>query len=94
MEFNMTIETIIGILAGTFTTLAVVPQIIKSWRTKKVLDVSPIMFTILLLGVGLWVVYGFLKEDIPIIVTNGISFLLNLSMLVLMFHYKSKLKED
>lgn len=86
----MTTETIIGILAGTFTTLAVVPQIIKSWRTKKVMDVSPIMFSILLLGVGLWVVYGFLKEDIPIMVTNGISFILNFSMLILMVLYKSE----
>lgn len=90
----MTTETLIGILAGTFTTVAVIPQLVKSLRTKKVVDVSPIMFSILIIGVGLWVVYGFLKEDIPIIVTNGISFLLNLSMLVLMFHYKSKLKED
>ncbi|SRX54299.1 SemiSWEET transporter [Aequorivita sp. CIP111184] len=86
----MTLETIIGILAGTFTTLAVIPQIIKSWRSKKVMDVSPIMFSILILGVGLWVVYGILKGDIPIIVTNGISFILNFSMLVLMFLYKSE----
>ncbi len=86
----MTIETLIGILAGTFTTLAVVPQLIKSWRTKKVMDVSPIMFSILILGVGLWVVYGFLKEDIPIMVTNGISFVLNFSMLILMVLYKSE----
>lgn len=90
----MTTETLIGILAGTFTTVAVIPQLVKSLRTKKVVDVSPIMFSILIIGVGLWVVYGFLKEDIPIIVTNGISFLLNLSMLVLMFLYKSKSKED
>jgi MtN3 and saliva related transmembrane protein len=86
----MTVETWIGILAGGFTTLAVIPQIIKSWRTKKVMDVSPLMFTVLIIGVGLWTVYGFLKEDIPIIVTNGISFLLNLSMLILMFFFKSK----
>lgn len=83
-------ETIIGILAGIFTTVAVIPQIIKSWRTKKVMDVSPIMFSILIIGVGLWVVYGILKNDLPIIITNGISFLLNLSMLVLMFFYKSE----
>ncbi len=86
----MTLETIIGILAGACTTLAVIPQIIKSWRTKKVMDVSPIMFSILIFGVGLWVVYGVLKMDIPIIIFNGISFLLNLSMLFLMLAYKSK----
>lgn len=85
---------IIGFVAGTCTTVAVIPQIIKSWRTKKVMDVSPLMFSILILGVGLWVVYGIIKEDLPIIITNGISFLLNLSMLVLMLFFKSKEKND
>lgn len=82
--------TLIGIFAGACTTFAVIPQIIKSWRTKKVMDVSPIMFSVLILGVGLWVVYGIMKNDIPIIVTNGLSVLLNLSMLVLMLLYKKK----
>jgi MtN3 and saliva related transmembrane protein len=83
-------ETLIGLLAGIFTTIAVVPQIIKSWKTKKVVDVSPLMYSILVIGVGLWVVYGILKMDYPIIITNGISFLLNLSMLILMIFYKSE----
>jgi len=77
----MDIEKLIGILAGIFTTLAVLPQIIKALRTKKVKDVSPLMFVILCLGVGLWTVYGILKCDWPIIITNGISFLLNAIML-------------
>ncbi|RCW91338.1 SemiSWEET family sugar transporter [Winogradskyella arenosi] len=77
----MDIEKLIGILAGIFTTLAVLPQIIKALRTKKVKDVSPLMFVILCLGVGLWTVYGILKSDWPIIITNGISFLLNAIML-------------
>ena len=83
-------ETLIGIFAGIFTTIAVVPQIIKSLKTKKTVDVSPLMFSILILGVGLWVVYGILKMDYPIIITNGISFILNLSMLILMIFYKSE----
>ncbi|MDN3724129.1 SemiSWEET transporter [Aequorivita sp. SDUM287046] len=90
----MEIEEILGFVAGACTTVAVIPQIIKSWRTKKVMDVSPIMFSILILGVGLWVVYGIIKNDLPIIITNGVSFLLNLSMLVLMFFFKSKEKEN
>lgn len=85
----MEIVEILGFVAGTCTTVAVIPQIIKSWRTKKVMDVSPVMFSILILGVGLWVVYGVIKEDLPIIITNGISFLLNLSMLALMLFFKN-----
>ena len=84
------IEQVIGFLAGILTTVAVIPQLIKSFKTKKVMDVSPFMFAILLGGVGLWVVYGFLKSDYPIIITNGISFLLNFSMLYIMIRYRDK----
>lgn len=79
---------VIGFIAGIFTTIAVLPQLIKSWQTKKVSNVSPVMFAILMIGVGLWVVYGVLKSDLPIILTNGTSFLLNTLMLILMLRYK------
>ena len=83
-------EQIIGFIAGILTTVAVLPQLIKSWKTKKVMDISPFMFVLLLGGVGMWVVYGIIKNDYPIILTNGISFLLNLSMLVIMLLYQTK----
>lgn len=81
---------ILGFAAGIFTTAAVVPQIIKSWKTKEVKDVSLFFFIILMLGVGLWVIYGVLKNDLPIIFTNGISFLLNATMLFLTLIYRKK----
>lgn len=81
----MNFEEIIGILAGVFTTLGVLPQIIKAIKTKKVNDVSPLMFVVLCLGVGFWTVYGILKMDWPIILTNGISFILNAIMLYIIF---------
>jgi MtN3 and saliva related transmembrane protein len=74
---------IIGTLAGIFTTVAVIPQIYKAIKTDNVDDISPIFFSILLLGVGLWTLYGILKNDWPIIITNGISFLLNMTMLAI-----------
>ncbi len=89
----MDLITILGFGAGILTTLAVVPQIVKSWQTKKVMDVSPFMYSILMLGVGLWVFYGILINDIPIIVTNSISFLLNGSMLILMLLFEQKNKK-
>jgi len=79
----MNLEQIIGITAGIFTTVAVLPQIYKAVITRKVEDVSPLMFVILCIGVGLWTYYGFLKTDLPIIITNGISLILNFIMLVL-----------
>lgn len=86
----MEIEQLIGYTAGIFTTIAVLPQLIKSWRTKEMLDVSLLMFSILILGVGFWTVYGIIKNDLPIIIFNGISFLLNVSMLALLLLNRAK----
>ena len=79
------VETI-GILAGIFTTLGALPQIIKAYRTKSVGDVSVWMFYSIVTGVVLWTVYGIIKSDWPIIITNGISSILNAVMIY--FYYK------
>lgn len=79
---------ILGLVAGVFTTVAVVPQIYKAWKSKKVKDVSPGMFIVLLIGLALWVVYGVTQKDIPIIATNGLALALNGFMLYLMIRYK------
>lgn len=71
----------IGILAGIFTTIGALPQIIKAYRTKNVGDVSIWMFYAITTGVILWTVYGILKMDWPILITNGISSLLNVTMI-------------
>ena len=86
----MNTEEIIGILAGVFTTIAVLPQIVKALKTRSVEDVNPYMFVILCVGVGLWTIYGILKKDWPIIITNGISFILNSIMLYLVVFTSSK----
>ncbi len=80
----------LGILAGILTTSAVVPQIWKAWRTKEVEDVSPGMFFVLITGLALWVAYGVIKSDIPIIATNGVAFLLNTFMIYLIYRYREK----
>ncbi len=84
---------ILGLVAGICTTVAVIPQIKKAWQTKKVEDVSPGMFIVLIIGVFLWIMYGITQNDLPIIATNGISLGLNGFMLYLMLRYKKKEKE-
>lgn len=79
---------ILGLTAGVFTTAAVVPQIWKAWKTKDVDDVSPGMFFVLVTGLALWVTYGILTSDIPIIATNGTALILNAFMLYLIFRYR------
>ena len=81
---------ILGITAGICTTISTLPQIRKAWRTKKVEDVSPWMFAVLMLGVFLWTMYGIARNDLPLIATNGASLALNSFMLYLMIRYREK----
>ncbi|GIV37563.1 MAG: sugar transporter SemiSWEET [Cyclobacteriaceae bacterium] len=67
---------IIGLLAGFCTTLAFVPQVIKTWRSRSARDLSLGMFLIFTSGVILWLVYGLLVGDIPVIAANVVTLLL------------------
>jgi MtN3 and saliva related transmembrane protein len=75
-----------GIAAGVLTSVSMLPQLIKIIKEKKAEDVSLVMLLVLLSGLAVWTVYGFMREDIPIIATNCFSFLLN--MVVLFFRIK------
>jgi len=80
--------TILGLVAGLLSTLAGLPQIIKIWRTKKTHDISLGMYIILSAGVFLWLIYGIIIKDIPIVVANFVGLVLVLSILVLKLKYK------
>ncbi|MEQ8601888.1 MAG: SemiSWEET transporter [Marivibrio sp.] len=66
----------IGLAAGALTTLAFLPQVVKTWRTRSTADISLWMFLAFLTGVGLWLAYGLLIGDAPLIAANGATFLL------------------
>src|SRR5690606_25772409 len=88
MDFELGWTDVLGLVAGICTMVAVIPQIKKAWDTKKVEDVSPGMFIVLVIGVFLWVIYGITQNDLPIIATNGVSLALNGFMLYLKLRYK------
>lgn len=67
---------IIGITAGILTTIAFLPQVIRTYKTRSVKDISLGMFMIMFTGVILWLTYGLLKGDVPIILANGITMFL------------------
>lgn len=80
----------LGFSAGICVTISVIPQIWKVWKTKKVKDISLLTFSVLTFGIALWVVYGVLKNDMPIIVTNSISLLLNIVMVYFIIYYEKE----
>jgi|TARA_R110000751_G_scaffold74819_3_gene151121 MtN3 and saliva related transmembrane protein len=69
-------ETILGLVAGSLTTLAFLPQVIRTWRTRSTADISLGMFLVLCTGIALWFVYGLINGDWPVIIANGLTFLL------------------
>ena len=84
----MNIENIIGIAAGVCTATSMVPQLIKTFKEKNAESLSVAMLLVLITGVSLWVYYGILKNDLPIIITNAFSVLINSTLLVCAFIYK------
>ena len=67
--------TIIGLIAALFTTVSLLPQLIKVYKTKSTKDISTGMFTLFGSGVLLWFVYGVFVNDLPIIVANSLAFI-------------------
>ncbi len=79
---------LVGIVAGIFTSTSLMPQLIKTFKTKTAEEISLVMLITLMLGIGLWIYYGILRKDLPIIITNGFSFMLNVIIIVLRVKYK------
>ena len=67
---------LMGYVAGTLTTLAFVPQVVKSWRTKSVGDLSFVTLTAFTIGVLLWLLYGMALRSMPVIAANGVTLVL------------------
>jgi MtN3 and saliva related transmembrane protein len=80
--------TIIGLAAGFCTTLAFLPQALKTWRSKSAKDLSLGMYLIFCTGVALWLTYGILISDLPIIITNVVTLVLALSILYFKLTFK------
>ncbi len=78
----------VGIVAGILTAASMLPQVFKIIKEKEAEQVSLIMLFILIVGICLWIAYGWLKKDIPIIATNSFSFLTNVVLIVLRIRYR------
>jgi len=67
---------LIGYIAGFFSTLSFLPQVVKSIRCRSTRDLSWVMLGMMITGSVLWSGYGLLVGQMPIVVTNGVLFLL------------------
>lgn len=80
----------VGIIAGILTAISMLPQLIKIIREKKAEEVSALMLLVLITGNILWAAYGMLREDWPIIATNGCSILINSLTIFFRMRYRER----
>jgi MtN3 and saliva related transmembrane protein len=83
----MTGVTLLGLLAATLTTIAFVPQVVKTWRTRSTHDISLGMFAILVAGMTAWLVYGAMIGDLPLVLANAVT--LGLAGTILIFKIRN-----
>lgn len=62
--------------AALLTTAAFAPQAIKAWQSRSTKDVSLAMFTMMVAGILLWLIYGILIGDVPLILSNAVTLIL------------------
>ena len=86
--FDMDLYTLIGLTAATCTTMSFLPQAIRVIKTKRTRDISLGMYVIFSFGTFLWLTYGILTKDIPIMSANSITFTLSLIILTMKLKYK------
>jgi MtN3 and saliva related transmembrane protein len=88
MEINYI--TTLGLAAGLLTTIAYLPQVIKTWKSKSAQDLSWSMLIVLCIGILLWLVYGFSVQDVPVIAANVLTLILVSIILVLKIRFKNE----
>jgi MtN3 and saliva related transmembrane protein len=81
---------LLGLSAGAFTTIAFLPQVLKTWKSRSAKDLSLGMFSFFCVGVAMWLAYGILVRDIPVIAAN----LLTLILASMLLFFKLKFKEQ
>jgi MtN3 and saliva related transmembrane protein len=72
----------LGYIAGSLTVCSFLPQVYRSWQTRRTGDLSMSMFALLITASSLWMVYGALNRDWPVILTNGGMVALNAALAV------------
>ena len=83
-----------GFTAAVLTTVAFLPQVIKTWRTKRAEDVSTVMLLMFVTGLLFWIVYAIQTHALPVLIANIITFILNVTILALKLIYSKEISVE
>ena len=81
--------TTLGLVAGTLTSIAAIPQLVKTLRTRHARDISIWQPLLLALGVALWLIYGILIHDTPLVLANIVPLICNIMLTILKLCYRN-----
>lgn len=79
-----------GYVAGICSTLAFLPQVIRTWKTKSARDISWGLLFLFIAGSTLWATYGFIKMDIPIIAANVVTGFMLIALFIMKWCYNHR----
>ncbi|HLP09967.1 MAG TPA: SemiSWEET transporter [Opitutaceae bacterium] len=80
----------LGMSAATLTTGCFVPQVVRLWRTRNAEGISLVTFSAFSVGVALWLAYGVIMEAWPIILSNAITLVLAIAIIVLTLRFRRR----
>lgn len=83
---------ILGLVAGTCTTVAFIPQVLQVWRTRSAQDISIGMYSVFIVGVALWLVYGLVVNSMPVVLSNLVTLLLASAVLGMKMWFENRQK--
>jgi MtN3 and saliva related transmembrane protein len=79
--------TLLGLIAGTLTTAAFLPQLIKVWKSRSTRDISLPMYVVFCTGILLWLIFGVCTGSLPVIAANAATLLIAITILVLKIRF-------
>lgn len=80
----------LGYAAGLCTTLSFVPQVVRAWRTKHTDDLAWAWMAIFAVGLTLWLAYGLILRDWPMILANAVTLALLLSLIAMKARFSTR----
>jgi MtN3 and saliva related transmembrane protein len=81
--------TALGLVAGALTSIAAIPQLVKTLRTRHARDISIWQPLLLAIGISLWLIYGVLIHDLPLVLANIVPLICNIMLTILKIHYRN-----
>lgn len=84
----MTSLDALGLVATCFTTSSFVPQVWRTWKTRDVSGISLPTYVIITIGLALWLAYGLLRNDLPLIVANAVMVMLTATITMMKIRFE------